>query len=145
MTEQEVRNKLDAYRDFRRDVLHEINKLEEMEAKATSVPAILPKEVDVVSSAPQRAKYESLIEDKVALEALIASELFRMESLKRECMDLIRYAPVRARVIMVMFYINCDSNATIAKKFNYEARYVKQIRSRAIKTIAKNVTLTEHR
>lgn len=141
MNEIEIREKLDTYRRFKRELRIALQTLDELMSKATATGSLKPKDIDVINSLPLNARFEDKIIDKADLEAIVDFEIRRMMPLKQECMSLISHAPLRARLVLVMFYIDGLTLSQIADQIHLEVRSVKRIKSRGLKVIIKKMSL----
>ena len=133
MTEYDVKEKLNAYRTAKRDLEHAIDTIRMLEERATATGSLAPKEVQVMSSLPLSARFESAVEEKIDLELIVTHEINRLESIRSDVIDLISKASsLRGRIILTEFYLNGASNRDIANRLHYDIRTVNRIKRKAI-------------
>lgn len=136
MTETEIREQLNGYREGIRDLKAAIRLIDEMGELAVSTGSAAPKAVSVLSSPTLQARFEKAIGDKVDMELLVIGEASRLEDERRMAEALIALAPSAvARAVMTRYYLQGETNNQIARSMHYEVRTIQRIKHKAIRRI----------
>lgn len=131
-----IRETLYNFRDLKKGWMAMLSTIEEAYEQATATGSTAPKLASVVSSPSDVARFEYYILEKVSLEEMLEAELQHFENAKADALGLISYvSDLQYRAIMTDFFINGESNRTIAERYHYEVRTIKKIKVRCIQEI----------
>lgn len=141
MKEEQIRNKLNSYRDAIRDINAAVRQINELGDKSTATGSLAPKKDRVIASLPLQARFEDVVAYKADLERIVAEEVARLENDRKQIEHMIALVPsVMQRIVLTKFYLDGKTNNQVAEEMHYEVRGLQKIKSKAIRQIAKKWT-----